>query len=165
MMSLDNVNAMSVAEFVAAFGEVAEHSPWVAEAAASARPFTSRDAMVAAFTTAMQSAGDQAKLDLIRAHPDLAGKAMLTDDSSREQAGAGFDTLSEDEFTRFTELNDAYKAKFEFPFIFAVKGADKHQILAAFGQRLENTRDQEFDTACSQVCRIFMFRIEDRVMP
>lgn len=163
MMSLDQVNVMSHADFMAAFGDVAEHSPWVAEAAAAERPFADRREMVAAFASAMQSAPQTAKLALLRAHPDLAGRAKLTDDSSREQDGAGLNALTGDEFDRFTRLNEAYKAKFEFPFIFAVKGADKVQILEAFGERLENSSDTEFHTACAQVCRIFRFRIEDRV--
>ncbi len=106
-----------------------------------------------------------AQLALIRAHPDLATRAKLTADSTREQAGAGLDTLSEAEFARFTELNDAYKARFGFPFIFAVKGASKHQILASFEERVGATKDAEFDMALTQVCRIFRFRIEDKVAP
>jgi 2-oxo-4-hydroxy-4-carboxy-5-ureidoimidazoline decarboxylase len=163
MISLDEVNAMPHAEFMAAFGDVAEHSPWVAEAAAAERPFDDRREMVASFAGAMQSAGEAAKLAVLCAHPDLAGKAELTDDSTREQAGAGLDSLNAEEFDRFTRLNEAYKAKFDFPFIFAVKGADKHQILEAFEERLGHARDSEFHTACAQVCRIFRFRIEDRV--
>ncbi len=165
MIPLNEVNAMTHGDFVAAFGDIAEHSLWVAEVAAAERPFRDRQTMIAAFAGAMQSAAPGAKLALLRAHPDLAGRAVMTDDSTREQAGAGLDTLSHDEFERFTRMNDAYKAKFEFPFIFAVKGADKFQILEAFEERLENTRDQEFETACAQVCRILRFRIEDRVAP
>ncbi len=169
MMSLDEVNAMAHGDFVSAFGDIAEHSPWVAEKAAAARPFADRAHMIASFAAGLQSAAEVAKLALLRAHPDLAGKAALagelTDDSTREQAGAGLDTLSEDEFARFTRLNDAYKAKFEFPFIFAVKGADKFHILEEFEHRLDNSRDIEFDTACAQVCRILRFRIEDQVAP
>ncbi len=90
---------------------------------------------------------------------------MLTDDSNREQKGAGLDTLTVPEFTRFTELNDAYKKRFGIPFIFAVKGATKHQILASFEERIGKGKDEEFTTALAQVCRIFRFRIEDRVSP
>lgn len=165
MMTLDQVNAMPHAEFVAAFGDVAEHSPWVAEAAAAERPYADRREMIAAFAAALRSASGAARLALICAHPDLADKAKMTADSSREQADAGLDTLDEHEYARFTALNAAYKARFGFPFIFAVKGADKHQILEAFADRLDNRRDVEFDTACAQVCRIFRFRIEDRVAP
>ena len=163
MMTLDQVNQMRHTDFMQAFGDVAEHSPWVAEAAAAERPFDDRREMVAAFASALQLAADGAKLAVLQAHPDLAGKAELTDDSTKEQDGAGLNTLSADEFDRFTRLNEAYKSKFEFPFIYAVKGADKFQILEAFEERVENSKELEFRTACAQVCRIFRFRIEDRV--
>ena len=163
MMTLAAVNAMTPADFVAAFGDVAEHSPWVAEQAALSRPYPAREAMVAAFETALRAADHAAQLALIRAHPDLATRAKLTDDSTREQKGAGLDTLSDAEFTRFTALNTRYKERFGFPFIFAVKGATKHQILASFEARVENSKDDEFAMALTQVLRIFRFRIEDRV--
>jgi len=165
MMTLAAVNAMSAEEFAAAFGDVAEHSPWVARNVASLRPFATREALVEAFTETVRGAARQAQLALIRAHPDLATKAKLTEDSSREQAGAGLNTLSPEEFARFTDLNDRYKAQFGFPFIFAVKGATKHQILASFAERVEHQEEKEFATALDQVCRIFRFRIEDRVSP
>ena len=120
-------------------------------------------------SAALCGAARDAQLVLIRAHPDLAGKAAiagdLTDDSTREQAGAGLASLSPAEFARFTALNDAYRARFDFPFIFAVKGATKQQILAAFEARLQHDQTQEFRTALGQIARIFRFRIEDRVSP
>ncbi len=163
MMTISEINALSLEGFERSFGDVAEHSPWVARHAASVRPYASREAMIAAFADALRAATPQAQLALIRAHPDLATKAKLTDDSSREQAGAGLNMLTTDEFARFTHLNDSYKARFDFPFIFAVKGATKHQILAAFAERINNTPDDEFATALAQIARIFRFRIEDRV--
>ena len=165
MTPLAGVNAMSVSEFVGAFGDVAEHSPWVAEKAAAKRPFASRDAMVEAFAGVIELASREAQLALLRAHPDLATKARLTADSTREQEGAGLDTLSAAEFARFTELNDQYKDRFGFPFIFAVRGASKHQILESFEERAGSGVENEFATALRQVCRIFRFRIEDRVSP
>ena len=163
MTTIHDVNAMGAEAFMAAFGDVAEHSPWVARHAAAERPFVSRDAMVEAFAAAVRAATREAQLALIRAHPDLATRAKLTDDSRREQAGAGLDTLSPEEFARFTHLNDLYKAKFDFPFIFAVKGATKHQIMNSFAERVNNTVDDEFAMALRQISRIFRFRIEDRV--
>ena len=163
MMTLDDVNRLAPAEFEEKFGDVAEHSPWVARHAASARPFASRDSMVEAFRAAVLAATEAAQLQLIRAHPDLAGKAKLTSDSQNEQKGAGLDSLSPDEMARFTHLNDLYKSRFDFPFIFAVKGATKYQILDAFAERVNNSKSDEFETALNQVSRIFRFRIEDRV--
>ncbi|MBH0236571.1 2-oxo-4-hydroxy-4-carboxy-5-ureidoimidazoline decarboxylase [Methylobrevis albus] len=168
-LSIADVNGLSADDFVAAFGDVAEHSPWVAEAAAAARPFADREAMVAAFEAAVGAASEAARLALIRAHPDLAGRAALAgaiaEDSKREQAGAGLDSLTPEEFSRFTDLNDRYRARFGFPFIFAVKGATKHQILAGFAERVDNDPAAEFATALRQIGRIFRFRIEDRVLP
>jgi len=165
MMAIAQVNAMPPDEFMSTFGDVAEHSPWVAEAALRGRPFASREAMIGAFEEALKAAARSEQLALIRAHPDLATRARLTADSSREQAGAGLDTLTPEEFQRFTTLNEAYKSRFGFPFIFAVKGATKHQILQSFTERVNNSPDDEFAMALRQIARIFRFRIEDRVAP
>lgn len=167
--SLATVNAMTAADFVASFGDIAEHSPWVAERAASARPFAAHAALVAAFTDAVLAADRATQRALIGAHPDLAGKAAragaLAEESRREQQGAGLDTLTDAEFDRFTWLNDSYRAKFGFPFIFAVRGATKDMILAAFERRIGNDTETEFATALEQVTRIIRFRLEDRVAP
>ncbi|MGE0237585.1 MAG: 2-oxo-4-hydroxy-4-carboxy-5-ureidoimidazoline decarboxylase [Parvibaculaceae bacterium] len=165
MTKLDDINAMTRAAFVAAFGDVAEHSPWVAERAWERRPFADREALIRAFAQALREAAPDAKLALIRAHPDLATRARLTAESTSEQAGAGLDRLSAQEFARFTALNGAYKARFGFPFIFAVRGATKNQILAAFEERVGNSPEVEFETALAQITRIFRFRLEDRVSP
>lgn len=164
-MMLADVNALSTEAFVSQFGDIAEHSPWVARHATIGRPFLSRDALISAFSDAVAAAPRDDQLALIRAHPDLATKARLTDDSTQEQAGAGLNTLTRQEFAHFTMLNNRYKSKFGFPFIFAVKGATKHQILESFEARMESAPDEEFATAILQVCRIFRFRIEDRVSP
>jgi 2-oxo-4-hydroxy-4-carboxy-5-ureidoimidazoline decarboxylase len=160
MITLAAANRMSIADFTKAFGEIAEHSPWVAEVASKARPFKTREAMVHAFSSAVLAGSEDQQLSLIRAHPDLATRAKLTQDSASEQKGAGLDTLTAVELKRFTEFNERYKSKFGFPFIFAVKGATKHQILAAFEQRINNSSRTEFKTAIEQVCRIITFRLE-----
>lgn len=151
--------------FVAAFGDVAEHSPWVAEKAWALRPFADRNALIEAFAQALRQAPRQAQLALIRAHPDLATRARLTADSTHEQTGAGLDRLSREEFERFTRLNANYKTRFGFPFIFAVKGATKEQILKAFEERIGNSPEKEYAIALTQIMRIFRFRLEDRVTP
>lgn len=167
--SVAAVDALSAADFVAAFGDVAEHSPWVAEAAAGMRPFRTRDAMIGAFEAAVAAAPRAAQLALVRAHPDLAGRAAIAgtvaEDSKREQKGAGLDRLSPADFARFTDLNGRYRDRFGFPFIFAVKGATAAMILDAFAERVGNDAETEFRTALAQIARIFRFRIEDRVSP
>ncbi len=165
-LSLQVVNEMPADMFVAAFGDVAEHSPWVAEAAERVRPYADRRDMIGAFLDTILDADDAQRLALVRAHPDLAGRARLADlaaDSRKEQEGAGLDQLSPEELDRFTRLNDAYRTAFGFPFIFAVKGADKHQILAAFEARLLNEPEHELATAIRQVGNIIRFRLEERV--
>jgi OHCU decarboxylase len=161
------VNALTDREFAAGFGGVAEHSPWVAEGAALRRPFADRAAMIAAFAAAIDAAPADRQLALLRAHPDLAGRAALAgelaQDSRREQAGAGLDTLTAEEFARFHRLNDAYRARHGIPFILAVRGSTKHDILAGFAARTGNDPDSERREALNQVKRIIRFRIEDRV--
>ena len=168
-MTIETVNSLDAEAFVAAFGDIAEHSPWVAETAAVRRPYADRRAMAEAFIDAVFDAGEPEKLALIRAHPDLAGRAAvageLAAESKREQAGAGLDTLTAEEFARFTTLNDAYREKFRFPFILAVKGADKFEILRAFEKRIRSDHEAELANAIRQVARIIAFRIDDRVSP
>ena len=167
VLSIDELNRMAAAEFTASFGDVAEHSPWVAERAAGARPFADRGAVVAAFAAALRGASHDERLAVLRAHPDLAGRAAiagdLSEDSRKEQAGAGLDRLTPEEFERFTALNAAYRERFGIPFIFAVKGATKDMILAAFEERSANGREAELANATDNVCRIMRFRIEERV--
>ena len=165
MMTLADINAMTDEAFIAQFGEIAEHSTWVAEEATLDRPYATFNNMRSAFIDAVSDSAQELQLALLRAHPDLATKAKLTTDSDNEQKGAGLDTLSTEEFAKFTALNNQYKARNGFPFIFAVKGATKHQILASFENRIKNAKDLEFQTAILQVCRIISFRLEAMVQP
>lgn len=166
-MKLEAVNDLDRAAFVDAFGDIAEESPWVAENAAARAPFVSRAALIRAFCAALEGAEDEDRLAVVCAHPDLAGKlaaaGQLTEDSTQEQASAGLDRLTDAERTEFTALNESYKARFGFPFILAVKGATKAQILDSFRDRLPRARTEEFSEAIRQVCRIMTFRLEDRV--
>jgi 2-oxo-4-hydroxy-4-carboxy-5-ureidoimidazoline decarboxylase len=162
-MTLPEANALSRQVFVARFGDVAEHSAWVAERAEPHRPFPTRLAMVEAFQREVGVACEAEQLALLRAHPDLAGRAALAPDSAREQAGAGLDSLTAEELAQFHELNARYVARFGFPFILAVKGAGKAAILAAFEQRIGGGVHEERMTALAQVMRIIRFRIEERV--
>jgi len=153
-------------EFVARFGGVFEHSPFVAERAfdAGAEIALTMQSVHAAMCSVFRAASAAERLGVLRAHPDLAGKLAiaggLTQDSKAEQASAGLDRLSADEHARFTTLNTAYVEKFGFPFIIAVKGLTKDDILAAFETRIGNSVDQEFETACAQVEKIARLRLQ-----
>jgi len=149
-------------QFVACFGGVYEHSRHFATQVWDARPNTGdAAALKAAFRNAVGSAGREAQLALIRAHPDLGNRLAMSKESTAEQKGAGLDACTREEFAEFQKLNADYKAKFGFPFIIAVRGLDRTDILAAFRQRLNNSADQEFATALEQIHRIAGFRIND----
>jgi 2-oxo-4-hydroxy-4-carboxy-5-ureidoimidazoline decarboxylase len=167
-ISLHDVNALDEDEFVDAFGDVAEHAPWVAAEAADRRPFHTREGMIKAFADAVAHADKARQRALLLAHPDLAGRVAIAGDlthaSKKEQAGAGLDKLTPDEFRRFTEMNAKYRDRHGIPFIFAVRGATKHDILKGFADRVGNDPDVEFRTALEQVARIVRFRLEDRVL-
>ena len=154
-------------DFIAMFGGVFEHSPFIAERAYDSGlmlvPLTSKS-VHDALTSIFRKASREERLGVLRAHPDLAGRLAiageLTEDSKKEQAGAGLDRLSAAEHARFTELNTAYTQKFGFPFIIAVKGLTKDDILAAFEKRIDNSADEEFDTATAQVEKIALLRLQ-----
>ena len=159
---------MDRAGFVATFGGVFEHSPWVAETAWDSGLPTDADTAAGlhrACAPPWRRPAEAAKLALLRAHPDLAGKlaqaGRLTAESTNEQASAGLDRLTDDERQTFTALNDAYTAKFGFPFIIAVKGLSKTEILEAFQTRIGNDRATELATALAQVERIALLRLKD----
>ncbi len=163
-MTLAELNALDRTAFVAALGGVFEHSPWVAEAAYAKRPFASATSLHAAMVAIVDAAGEQRQLTLLRAHPELAGKAAvrreLTASSATEQSGAGLDACSPDEFARLQALNERYNAKFGFPFILAVKGYDRAGILHEFARRSEHDRATEFAACLVQVAKIARFRLE-----
>ncbi len=153
--------------FIATFADVYEHSPWVADTVYQAGVDETLDyveVMHERMSQAMLSAPHDTQLALINAHPDLAGKAAvrgeLTASSNAEQAGAGIHECTAEEFARFTELNQAYKDKFGFIFIMAVKGSNRHQILAAFEERMHNTPEQEFARALAEINKIALFRLQ-----
>jgi OHCU decarboxylase len=153
--------------FIKALGGIYEHSPWVAERVFDQGIDVSIDqieSLHARMSAVLQSASHEEQLALINAHPDLAGKAALrgelTHSSSVEQAGAGLDQCTPDELARFTDLNNAYRATFGFPFIMAVKGSNRHVIIQAFEERLHHTPEQEFLRALSEINKIALFRLQ-----
>jgi 2-oxo-4-hydroxy-4-carboxy-5-ureidoimidazoline decarboxylase len=154
--------------FVELYGRVYEHSPWIAEAVWNAGLAASCDTvegLYQALSKIVDAAPRERQLALLRAHPDLAGRLAvrgeLTAESSSEQASAGLDTCTPAEFQRFTELNDAYKRKFPFPFIMAVKGRSRGEILEAFERRIQQDEDIEFRTALTEVHKIALIRLRD----
>ena len=163
-MTLSDFNRMDRAQFVAELGGVFEHSPWVAERAFAERPFPSVGALHAAMVAVVARAHPSEQLALLRAHPELAGKAAirgeLTVDSPKEQSGAGLTQCSAEEFATLTELNRRYNAKFGFPFILAVKGYDRAGILREFARRVESDRDTEFAECLAQISKITRFRLD-----
>jgi 2-oxo-4-hydroxy-4-carboxy-5-ureidoimidazoline decarboxylase len=166
-ISLDTLNAAEHKTFTAAIGEVMELAPWVAEAAYARRPFASVAALFQAMTDAVRKAGDERQRALIDGHPDLAGKAAregkLTEDSTAEQAAAGLDRLSNEEFASFHRLNDAYRAKFGIPFIVCVRRHGKDSILRQFERRLQNDPAAERNAALDEIFRISALRLDQRV--
>ncbi|WP_339860829.1 2-oxo-4-hydroxy-4-carboxy-5-ureidoimidazoline decarboxylase [Thalassospira alkalitolerans] len=159
-------STLAQSAFISMYGGVYEHSPWIAKqlydrgiTPALDNPAALADAMAAVVNGAV----DDDKRTLLRAHPDLAGKlalADLTQSSQSEQTGAGLDQCTENELARFTELNDIYKKKFGFPFIFAVKGFHRTDILNAFERRVKNDVETEFNEAINQVHRIARLRLD-----
>jgi 2-oxo-4-hydroxy-4-carboxy-5-ureidoimidazoline decarboxylase len=161
--TLAAVNRMDRNGFVGVLGGIFEHSPWVAEAIWPGVPFSGVTALHGAMVAAVRSASPQQRLDLIRAHPDLAGKAArgegMTANSVAEQASAGLLSLSDEEYGRFQALNAAYRERFGFPFIIAVRRRDKASLLAAFETRSANSRAVEIETALGEIFLIARLRL------
>lgn len=152
-------------DFIARYGAIYEHSPWVAERVAIfVADIVDKDRLADLMADCVDNADTEQQLTLIRAHPDLAGKLQvageLTDDSTEEQASAGLDQCSKIEYERFQALNDAYKEKFGFPFVMAVRKSNRAEILEAFGARLQNDYDAEFETALTEIHKIARLRID-----
>ncbi|CAN7362805.1 2-oxo-4-hydroxy-4-carboxy-5-ureidoimidazoline decarboxylase [Phenylobacterium sp. LjRoot225] len=161
-MRRDEIMALPEAEFVARLGFLFEHSPWVVERAARRRPFAD---LHAGLMQVVAEAADDERLALVRAHPELAGKAAvdrtLTAASTAEQASAGLDRLTQAEFDRFHALNTAYRERFGFPFVICVRKTDKAGILAAMERRLAHDREAELAAALAEVGEIVKLRLED----
>ncbi|WP_375428294.1 2-oxo-4-hydroxy-4-carboxy-5-ureidoimidazoline decarboxylase [uncultured Sphingomonas sp.] len=161
-MTLAEVNALDRAAFVARFGLLFEHSPWVVEQAEQLRPFAD---LHAGLMAPLRDASEAQRVALIRAHPELAGKATmdrgLTRASTREQASAGLDCLTPDEFARFHDMNAAYRARFGMPFVMCVRRTDKAGILAAMETRLGSTAAAETATAIAEIGEIICLRLTE----
>ncbi|ULL17990.1 2-oxo-4-hydroxy-4-carboxy-5-ureidoimidazoline decarboxylase [Paenibacillus sp. H1-7] len=159
--TVHQLSEMSKQQFVESIGWVFEHSPWVAERAYGAKPFRSLSHLHLLMVRQVEEASEGERLSLLRAHPDLAGRMKLTDASQKEQRGAGLDRLSPEEFDEMTALNEAYVTRFGFPFIVAVRGLGKEEILSAIRERVTHEKTDEFGRALSEVAKIARLRLED----
>jgi len=167
-ITVPEANRLDREDFVRTFGSVYERSPWVADRAWGERPFEAPEDLRRALRRAVDEAPRERQLDLIRAHPDLAGKAAvageLTPESEREQSVAGLDRLSPEEYERFTEVNAAYRQKFGFPMVVYVREHTKDSILEQAEARLTNTREREVGTALEEIQKIAASRLEDLIL-
>jgi 2-oxo-4-hydroxy-4-carboxy-5-ureidoimidazoline decarboxylase len=165
--TLDDVNKMDQAAFVDHFGSVYEHSPWVAQQAWDRRPFDSVEALHAAMDSVMFAASIESQTDLIRAHPELAGRlarqGKLTEASRSEQNQAGLNRLREDQIAELNQLNADYSGKFGFPFIVCARLNDADSIVKAMRDRLANHPETEFQTALHEISKIAKLRLADLV--
>ena len=163
MLTIRAINTLSREQFVEKLGWIFEHSPWVAKRAWAQHPFADLEALHAAMQAQVKQATRDEQLALLRAHPDLGAKARMSTASVSEQSGAGLDRLTAEEYEHLQKLNTTYRDKFGFPFLYAVKGSTKYDILRALEQRLNETPDRELDQALMQVYRIALFRLQDIV--
>ena len=166
-MSLAPLNSLSRDEFVRIVGPVFEHSPWIAEAASLKRPFASMAELHRALCQIVANAAEEKQLALIRAHPDLVGRAALagtlTPDSTREQASAGLRAFAPEEIAAFQKSNAAYREKFGFPFVICARLNKKEAILSGFRIRLSHSREQEIETALEEIFKIARLRLQDTI--
>ncbi len=164
-ISMFQVNTFSREEFTRVFGSVFEHSSWIAAMAWKQRPFESLDALHSSLCETVRNASEEKHLELIRAHPDLVGRAALagtlTPASTAEQASAGLNRLTREEIATFQKHNQAYSKKFDFPFVICARLNKKEAILRAFPVRLEHSRETEIQTALEEIYKIAYLRLKD----
>ncbi len=160
-LTIDKINGMDKKQFVAALGGIFEHSPWVAEGAYQHVPFRSVEELHSVMLETARSAPRSQIEALLRSHPDLATRLQVTPLSAAEQQGAGLDRLTPEEFKRLTELNAAYTEKFRFPFILAVRGKNKDDIIKAIGERVNRPLEEEWELALHEIGKITGFRLHD----
>ncbi|MFM7437914.1 MAG: 2-oxo-4-hydroxy-4-carboxy-5-ureidoimidazoline decarboxylase [Snowella sp.] len=161
--AIAELNQMSQGEFTASLAKIFEDSPWVAERTWPKRPFKNVNDLHRAMVETVEESSLTEKLRLICSHPDLATKTKMAEASVKEQAGVGLDRLTLEEYNQFQQLNQAYKDKFAFPFIVAVKNHTKESILEAFKQRLENSLETERKQALIEIAKIAHFRLPDLI--
>jgi 2-oxo-4-hydroxy-4-carboxy-5-ureidoimidazoline decarboxylase len=162
-LSLPALNHLSQAEFTTALGDIFEHSPLIAEQAWLERPFESVTALHEAMVRVVVALPTAEQLSLICAHPDLGTRAKMAEASVQEQAGAGLDRLTPEEYERFQQLNQAYRDRFGFPFILAVRHHTKESILQTFAERLTHDPATERQQALAEIAQIAWIRLSERI--
>ncbi|HWO96577.1 MAG TPA: 2-oxo-4-hydroxy-4-carboxy-5-ureidoimidazoline decarboxylase [Bacillus sp. (in: firmicutes)] len=164
MITMNALNEIPMLEFVETLKDICEHSPWVIERLEELRPFSSRAALYEQMITVVKTASEREKLNLIKAHPHLGTRKPISSFSQSEQKDAGLSQLSDAEYELLLDMNKEYVHRFGFPFILAVRGKNKDEILQAMQDRLKNSKEQEFNQALSEIYQIIRFRIEDQIM-
>ena len=167
MIALERLNSIPAQDFVAALASIFEHSPWVPERVAALRPFASVIALHQAMSATVLQAEEAVQLALIRAHPELAGRAALRGDltsaSTSEQKGAGLSAMTQSQLARLQSLNAEYANRFGFPFVLAVRGHTPDSVIATLAERVNNDAQEERGAALREICRIAYFRLADLV--
>ena len=161
MDSIDKFNKLSKAEFISIFGNIFEKTEWIAERCYESKPYNNLDELVLKMMKIFENIEKEKHLEILNSHPDLAVAKKLTEDSKNEQKNASLNQCTDEEFVEFKKLNEEYKKKFGFPFIVAVKGKNKEEILNSFRQRITNNINLEFEEAKKQVKKIASFRLSE----
>ena len=161
MNSVDKVNKLSKSDFISIFGNVFEKTEWIAEKAYNSKPYKNFEELFLKMMKIFENSEKESHLEILNAHPDLAIEKKLTKDSRNEQENASLNECFEEEFKEFKKLNEEYKKKFRFPFIIAVKGKNKEEILNSFRQRITNNINLEFEEAKEQVKKIANLRLSE----
>ena len=161
-MSLEsNLNNLNQGKFISLFGVIFEKTQWIAEKLFELKPFKNKDDLINKMIKIYESSSKDEILNILRSHPKLAVEKKLTEHSNQEQSRANLKNCTQEEFDEFTKLNSEYEKKFGFPFIMAVKGKDKIEILNNFRQRINNNIELEFEESKKQVKKIALFRLDE----
>ena len=161
MNSIDKVNKLSKSDFISIFGNVFEKTEWIAQKSYDSKPYKNFEELFSKMMEVFENSNKESHIKILNAHPDLAIEKRLTEDSKNEQQNASLNQCTNEEFLEFKKLNEEYKKKFGFPFILAVKGNDKEEILNNFRQRITNNINLEFEEAKKQVKKIANFRLSE----
>ena len=159
MNSIDKVNKLNKSDFISIFGNVFEKTEWIAQKSYDSKPYKNFEELFSKMVEIFENSNKESHIKILNAHPDLAVEKKLTKDSKNEQKNASLNQCTDEEFVEFKKLNEEYKKKFGFPFIIAVKGKNKEEILNSFRQRITNNINLEFEEAKKQVKKIASFRL------